>query len=272
MDLFVRKSHHLQKFLLSAEDLRQHNDKLVELNSSKMALQMKLDELEAAEVNIKVIHILVLGLFILPNRRTQRITNKLRFPTQYKEKRMQQEKELLHSQTTWLNEELKAKSEELLSLSRQKGNQVLELKCKLENKEEEVCIYVYISFIHNSMWRKKVLWLKNVVCRGYYFISDSISQCTHASILKYIQLSFAPNWISHPCDFQVNQLQDQIGSLKTSNEHHQKQNEDLISKLKEVWNISKNVHNIKKEKVKFWLFPSPHPHPLSLILGQGTTG
>lgn len=53
---------------------------------------------------------------------------------------MQQEKELLHSQTTWLNEELKAKSEELLSLSRQKGNQVLELKCKLENKEEEVCI------------------------------------------------------------------------------------------------------------------------------------
>lgn len=157
MDLFVRKSHHFQKFLLSAEDLRQHNDKLVELNSSKMALQMKLDELEAAEVNIKVILILVLGLFILPNRRTQRITNKLRFPTQYKEKRMQQEKELLHSQTTWLNEELKAKSEELLSLSRQKGNQVLELKCKLENKEEEVCIYVYISFIHKNTWRKKVL-------------------------------------------------------------------------------------------------------------------
>lgn len=154
MDLFVRKSHHLRKFCLSTEDLRQHNDKLVELNSSKMALQMKLDELEAAEVNIKVIHILVLGLFIFPNRRTRGITNKLRFPTQYKEKRMQQEKELLHSQTTWLNEELKAKSEELLSLSRQKGNQVLELKCKLENKEEEVCIYVYISFIHKNTWRK----------------------------------------------------------------------------------------------------------------------
>lgn len=170
---------------------------------------------------------------------------------------MQQEKELLHSQTTWLNEELKAKSEELLSLSRQKGNQVLELKCKLENKEEEVCIYVYISSIHKNTWRKKVLWLKNVVCRRCYFISDSISQCTHASILKYMQQSFAPNWISHPCDFQVNQLQDQIGSLKTSNEHHQKQNEDLISKLKEVWNISKNVHKIKKEKVKLWLFLSP---------------
>lgn len=59
---------------------------------------------------------------------------------QYKEKRMEQEKELLHSQTSWLNEELKTKSEELLSLSRQTGNQILELKCKLENKEDEACL------------------------------------------------------------------------------------------------------------------------------------
>ncbi|XP_035032393.2 translocated promoter region b, nuclear basket protein isoform X4 [Hippoglossus stenolepis] len=91
------------------DDLRQLNDKLVEVNTSKMALQMKLDELEAAEVNIK-----------------------------YKEKRMEQEKELLHGQTSWLNEELKAKSEELLSLSRQKGNKILDLKCSLENKEDEL--------------------------------------------------------------------------------------------------------------------------------------
>ncbi|XP_060934177.1 translocated promoter region b, nuclear basket protein [Limanda limanda] len=91
------------------DDLRQLNDKLVEVNTSKMSLQMKLDELEAAEVNIK-----------------------------YKEKRMEQEKELLHGQTSWLNEELKAKSEELLSLSRQKGNKILDLKCSLENKEDEL--------------------------------------------------------------------------------------------------------------------------------------
>ncbi|XP_039984449.1 translocated promoter region b, nuclear basket protein [Xiphias gladius] len=121
------------------DDLRQLNDKLVEVNTSKMALQMKLDELEAAEVNIK-----------------------------YKEKRMEQEKELLHGQTSWLNEELKAKSEELLSLSRQKGNEILELKCTLENKEDE-----------------------------------------------------------------LNRLQDQVTSLKTSNENLQKKSEDMISKLKD---------------------------------------
>lgn len=52
---------------------------------------------------------------------------------------MEQEKELLQGQMSWLSEELKAKSEELLSLSRQKGNEILELKCCLENKEDEVC-------------------------------------------------------------------------------------------------------------------------------------
>ncbi|CAJ1060960.1 translocated promoter region b%2C nuclear basket protein isoform X7 [Xyrichtys novacula] len=122
------------------DDLRQLNDKLVEVNTSKMTLQMKLDELEAAEVNIK-----------------------------YKESRMEQEKELLHGQISWLNEELKAKSEELLSLSREKGNQILELKCSLEDKTEE-----------------------------------------------------------------LSRVQDQVGSLKTSNEHLQKQNEDMNSKLKEA--------------------------------------
>uniref|UniRef100_A0AAQ4P610 Nucleoprotein TPR n=1 Tax=Gasterosteus aculeatus aculeatus TaxID=481459 RepID=A0AAQ4P610_GASAC len=96
----------LEKRSLEVEQL---NDKLVEVNTSKMALQMKLDELESAEVNIK-----------------------------YKEKRMNQEKELLNGQTSWLKEELKAKSEELLSLSRQKGNEILELKCNLENKEDEL--------------------------------------------------------------------------------------------------------------------------------------
>uniref|UniRef100_A0A667WHM6 Nucleoprotein TPR n=1 Tax=Myripristis murdjan TaxID=586833 RepID=A0A667WHM6_9TELE len=124
----------------SNEDLRQLNEKFVEVSASKMGLQMKLDELEAAEVNIK-----------------------------YREKRMEQEKELLHGQTTWLNEELKAKSEELLSLSRQKGNEILELKCSLVNKEDE-----------------------------------------------------------------LNRLQDQVASLKTSNEHLQKQTEDMISKLKDA--------------------------------------
>lgn len=57
---------------------------------------------------------------------------------QYKEKRVEQEKDLLQGQVTWLSEELKAKSEELLLLSREKGSEILELKCSLSNKDDEV--------------------------------------------------------------------------------------------------------------------------------------
>ncbi|XP_062858102.1 translocated promoter region b, nuclear basket protein isoform X2 [Trichomycterus rosablanca] len=122
------------------EDLRTVNDKLVEVSAAKMQLQLKLDELEASEVAIK-----------------------------YKEKRMNQEKELLQGQVAWLNEELKSKSETLLSLSRQKGSEILELKCSLNNKEDE-----------------------------------------------------------------ITRLQDQVASLKATNENKQKQTEELINKLREA--------------------------------------
>ncbi|XP_061093863.1 translocated promoter region b, nuclear basket protein isoform X2 [Conger conger] len=121
------------------EDLKRLSDKLVETNAAKVELQLKLDELQSSEVSIK-----------------------------YREKRMEQEKDLVQSQNTWLNTELKTKSEELLSLSREKGNEILELKCNLENRKEELA-----------------------------------------------------------------RLQDQVTSLKASNENLQKQTEDLINKLKE---------------------------------------
>ncbi|XP_067240174.1 translocated promoter region b, nuclear basket protein isoform X1 [Chanodichthys erythropterus] len=123
-----------------SEDLKRLNDRLVEVNAEKMQLQLKLDGSEASEVSIK-----------------------------YKEKRMEQEKDLLQGQVTWLNTELKAKSEELLSLSRQRGNEILELQCNLNNKEDEI---------------------------------------TH--------------------------LQDQVTSLKASNENLQRQAEEMITKMREA--------------------------------------
>lgn len=45
---------------------------------------------------------------------------------------------MLHNQNSWLNTELKTKTDELLALGREKGNEILELKCNLENKREEV--------------------------------------------------------------------------------------------------------------------------------------
>ncbi|KAL1280197.1 hypothetical protein QQF64_014797, partial [Cirrhinus molitorella] len=92
-----------------SEDVKRLNDKLVETNTIKMELQLKLDELQSSEVSI-----------------------------QYREKRMEQEKELLQNQNTWLNGELKSKTDELYTVSRDKGKEILELKCSLESKKEEV--------------------------------------------------------------------------------------------------------------------------------------
>ncbi|KAL4635951.1 nucleoprotein TPR-like [Arapaima gigas] len=92
-----------------SEDLKRLNEKLVETNTAKMELQLKLDELQPSEVSLK-----------------------------YREKRMEQEKELLQNQIAWLNAELKVKTEELLTISREKGNEILELRFNLENKKDEV--------------------------------------------------------------------------------------------------------------------------------------
>ncbi|XP_051556343.1 nucleoprotein TPR-like isoform X2 [Myxocyprinus asiaticus] len=92
-----------------SEDLKRLNDKLVETNTIKMELQLKLDELQSSKVSIE-----------------------------YREKRMEQEKELLQNQNTWLNTELKSKTDELFTLSREKGKEILELRCSLESKKEEV--------------------------------------------------------------------------------------------------------------------------------------
>ncbi|XP_064283843.1 nucleoprotein TPR isoform X1 [Passer domesticus] len=91
------------------EDVKRLNEKLTEANTEKAKLQLKLDELQTSDVSMK-----------------------------YREKRLEQEKELLLNQNTWLNAELKAKTDELLHTAREKGNEILELRCSLENKKEEV--------------------------------------------------------------------------------------------------------------------------------------
>ncbi|KFP37480.1 Nucleoprotein TPR, partial [Chlamydotis macqueenii] len=122
------------------EDVKRLNEKLTEANTEKVKLQLKLDELQTSDVSLK-----------------------------YREKRLEQEKELLQNQNTWLNTELKAKTDELLHAAREKGNEILELKCNLENKKEE-----------------------------------------------------------------VSRMEEQVNSLKQSNENLQKHVEDLLNKLKEA--------------------------------------
>ncbi|KAG9338435.1 hypothetical protein JZ751_025839 [Albula glossodonta] len=105
-----------------SEELKRLDDKLVETNTAKMELQLKLDEIQSAEVSVK-----------------------------YREKRLEQEKELLQKQTVWLNTELKAKTEELISVSREKGKEILELKCTLENKKDEVLLCYLVTRLQDQV-------------------------------------------------------------------------------------------------------------------------
>lgn len=59
---------------------------------------------------------------------------------------MEQEKELLQNQNVWLNSELKSKTDELLTVSREKGKEILELKSSLESKNDEVPLFFFLPF------------------------------------------------------------------------------------------------------------------------------
>ncbi|XP_078498755.1 nucleoprotein TPR isoform X2 [Lissotriton helveticus] len=108
-DLIRTNERRSQELDHMSEDIKRLNAKLIEVNTVKFELQLKLDELQSSEVSVK-----------------------------YREKRIEQERDLVQNQNNWLNGELKSKTEELMSLSREKGNEILELKCTLENKKEEV--------------------------------------------------------------------------------------------------------------------------------------
>uniref|UniRef100_W5UJA0 Nucleoprotein TPR n=1 Tax=Ictalurus punctatus TaxID=7998 RepID=W5UJA0_ICTPU len=104
--LLEKKSQEIENL---TEELKCVSERLEETSSVKMELQLKLDELQSSDVSI-----------------------------QQREKRMEQEKELLQNQNTWLNSELKSKTDELLTVTKVKGIEILQLKCTLESTTDEV--------------------------------------------------------------------------------------------------------------------------------------
>ncbi|XP_042322300.1 nucleoprotein TPR isoform X2 [Sceloporus undulatus] len=108
-DLVQTSERRAQELERLNEDVKRLNEKLTAANTAKIELQLNLDELQTSALSVK-----------------------------HREQRMEQEKELLQNQNTWLNGELKTKTDEILHLAREKGNEILELKCSLENKKDEV--------------------------------------------------------------------------------------------------------------------------------------
>lgn len=65
-----------------------------------------------------------------------------------KEQLLQQEKTLLKSQNNWLSSELQSKSEQVLTLTKEKVTSRAELEAKLAQKQEEVSLIVLLMKIH----------------------------------------------------------------------------------------------------------------------------
>lgn len=92
-----------------SEDVKRLNEKLTETNKIKMELQLKLDDIQSSEASV-----------------------------QHREKRMEQERELLEKKIEWLSAELKTKTEELLSTNREKGKEILDLQNSLKSSKDQV--------------------------------------------------------------------------------------------------------------------------------------
>lgn len=89
-------------------DVNRLNEKLTETNKIKMELQLKLDNTQSSEASV-----------------------------QHREKRMEQETELLEKKIEWLTSELKTKTDELLNTNRDKGKEIVELQGSLKNSKEQ---------------------------------------------------------------------------------------------------------------------------------------
>uniref|UniRef100_A0A671VDN3 Translocated promoter region, nuclear basket protein n=1 Tax=Sparus aurata TaxID=8175 RepID=A0A671VDN3_SPAAU len=91
------------------KDVKRLNEKLTETSKVKMELQLKLDDIQSTEASV-----------------------------QHREKRMEQEKELLEKKIEWVTAELQTKTEELLKTNREKGKEILELQGSLKNSKDQV--------------------------------------------------------------------------------------------------------------------------------------
>uniref|UniRef100_A0A671VDB9 Translocated promoter region, nuclear basket protein n=1 Tax=Sparus aurata TaxID=8175 RepID=A0A671VDB9_SPAAU len=100
-------THFLSFGYWGINDVKRLNEKLTETSKVKMELQLKLDDIQSTEAS-------------------------------HREKRMEQEKELLEKKIEWVTAELQTKTEELLKTNREKGKEILELQGSLKNSKDQV--------------------------------------------------------------------------------------------------------------------------------------
>uniref|UniRef100_A0A4W3JYD9 Nucleoprotein TPR n=1 Tax=Callorhinchus milii TaxID=7868 RepID=A0A4W3JYD9_CALMI len=192
-------------------DFKRLNTKLAETNSAKIDLQLKLDELQVSEISIK-----------------------------YREKRLEQEKELLQNQTNWLN-----------------SNEILELRCNLENKKDEVSsIEEQISTLKgaNENFKKQIDDLMSKLKESKEH-SASMEEKFRNELNAHIKLSNLYKSAADDSEAKAAELTGAVEELhsllKQANEAH-KQSEERVaetvaSNAKLITDLNEKVGKLEKE-------------------------
>uniref|UniRef100_A0A4W3JKZ7 Nucleoprotein TPR n=1 Tax=Callorhinchus milii TaxID=7868 RepID=A0A4W3JKZ7_CALMI len=188
------------------EDFKRLNTKLAETNSAKIDLQLKLDELQVSEISIK-----------------------------YREKRLEQEKELLQNQTNWLN-----------------SNEILELRCNLENKKDEVSsIEEQISTLKgaNENFKKQIDDLMSKLKEvKHSLLSVPFHIQLNQFILKCFHLFQSAADDSEAKAAELTGAVEELHSLlKQANEGKERVAETVASNAKLITDLNEKVGKLEKE-------------------------
>uniref|UniRef100_A0A8D3CA17 Translocated promoter region a, nuclear basket protein n=2 Tax=Scophthalmus maximus TaxID=52904 RepID=A0A8D3CA17_SCOMX len=196
---------------LLAVDVNRLNEKLTETNKIKMELQLKLDNTQSSEASV-----------------------------QHREKRMEQETELLEKKIEWLTSELKTKTDELLNTNRDKGKEIVELQGSLKNSKEQVK-----QKRHTAMEGKYRNELNaHVRLSSLYKMYNAYAECqTHLQLEKQ-----ETRRVSRVLDEIVQEVEAKAPVLKRQREEYEGMQRSMASLCNKLEQARMEIHSLQKEK------------------------
>uniref|UniRef100_A0A669EG15 Nucleoprotein TPR n=1 Tax=Oreochromis niloticus TaxID=8128 RepID=A0A669EG15_ORENI len=200
-----------------AEDVKRLNEKLTDSNKVKMELQLKLDEIQSSAASV-----------------------------QHREKRMEQEKELLEKKIEWLTAELKTKTEELLNTNREKGQEILELQSSLKSSEqkksameEKYCNELNAHVKLSSLYKVKSHKVTKIVV-----LYNAYTECQTQLQLEKQET----RRVSRVLDEIVQEVESKAPVLKQQREEYESMQRSMASLCNKLEQARTEIYSLQKEK------------------------
>uniref|UniRef100_A0A7N8XVL5 Nucleoprotein TPR n=1 Tax=Mastacembelus armatus TaxID=205130 RepID=A0A7N8XVL5_9TELE len=214
-----------------AEDVKRLNERLAETCKVKMELQLKLDDIQSSDASV-----------------------------QHREKRLEQEKELLEKKIEWLSAELKTKTDELLSTNRDKGKEILELQGSLKNSKEQclkllhctVCSVIHCVHVslqakdeQSAMEEKYRNELNaHVKLSSLYKLYNAYAECQTQLHLEKQET----RRLSRVLDEIVQEVESKAPLLKRQREEYESMQRSMSSLCNKLEQARTEIYSLQKEK------------------------